>query len=213
MKLYSYWRSTTSYRARAALNLKGVAYEIVPVDLVAGHQREENYLEINPGAGVPALVLPDGTTLTQSMVILDYIDTTWPEPGLIPSDPIEKARVLAVAHAVALDIHPVNNTRVIAQLKQQFGASQEDCEKWMRYWMSDGFRAVEALLPDGDGFAFGNEPGIADLCITAQVYNAHRWGLDITPYASIARIEKLCLEVPQIFDAHPDNQPEAKDVS
>ena len=213
MKLYSYWRSSTSYRVRAALNLKGIEYDIVPVDLLAGDQTSESYLALNPGAGVPSLVLDDGTVLTQSMVILEYLDTARPDPGLIPSDPMEKATVMAVAHVVALDIHPVNNTRVIKQLVDRFGASPEACQKWMCDWMARGFSAVERMVPDGNQFAFGNSPGIADLCILAQAYNAHRWGLDLSPFPKVARIEKHCLDVPQLAAAHPDNQPEAKDVA
>ena len=135
MKLYNYWRSTTSYRVRAALNLKNVEYELIPVDLVAGEQRNENYVNLNPGAGVPALVLDDGTALTQSIAILEYIDATWPDPVLFPDDPLLRAQVNAVAHAVALDIHPVNNLRVIGELKKQFSANPEECQAWMQHWM------------------------------------------------------------------------------
>lgn len=211
MKLYSYWRSTTSYRVRAALNLKGVDYEIISVNLVAGEQRQDDYLDLNPAASVPTLILDDGTLLTQSMAILDYIDSTWPEPSLIPQDKIERAKVLAVSHIVALDIHPINNLRVIEQLKQKFNADPDHCKEWMQLWMREGFKAIEAMLPDGDAFAFGDRPGLADLCIVAQVYNARRWELDLTPYPSIVRIEQFCLELPEIFKAHPVNQTEAKD--
>ena len=120
---------------------------------------------------------------------------------------------MAVAHAVALDIHPVNNLRVLGQLKQRFEASAEDCQAWMQHWMCAGFEAVEKLLPDDDGFAFGKYPGIVDLCIVAQMYNAHRWGVDLTPFPKVVRIEQHCLELPEIFAAHPDQQPEAQEVS
>ncbi|MGC3937333.1 maleylacetoacetate isomerase [Roseobacter sp. EG26] len=209
MKLYSYWRSTTSYRVRAALNLKGVTYETVPVDLVAGAQRDVAYRALNPGAGVPTLVLEDGTALTQSMAILDFIEATWPEPRLIPQDALERARVLAVAHTVALDIHPVNNLRVIGQLKSRFGASAEQSQGWMCHWMAEGFAALEAQLTDDHPFAFGTTPDLADLCIAAQVYNARRWGLDLAPYPKTERIETHALSVPAIAAAHPDRQPDA----
>lgn len=210
MKLYSYWRSTTSYRIRAALNLKSVAYDTVPVDLVAGDQRAPDYVALNAGKGVPTLVLKDGTALTQSMAILEYIDATWPEPRLIPADALLRARVMAVAHTVALDIHPVNNLRLIRQLRSRFGATPDQATDWMCHWMNEGFAALEAMLPAGDSFAFGDAPNIADICITAQVYNAHRWGVDLTPFPKIARIERLCLNIPAIADAHPDTQPDTQ---
>ncbi|WP_448328501.1 maleylacetoacetate isomerase [Sulfitobacter sp. M13] len=210
MKLYSYWRSTTSYRIRAALNLKSVAYDTVPVDLVAGDQRAPDYVALNAGKGVPTLVLKDGTALTQSMAILEYIDATWPEPRLIPADALLRARVMAVAHTVALDIHPVNNLRLIGQLRSRFGATPDQATDWMCHWMNEGFAALEAMLPAGDSFAFGDAPNIADICITAQVYNAHRWGVDLTPFPKIARIERLCLNIPAIADAHPDTQPDTQ---
>ena len=213
MRLFSYWRSTTSYRVRAALNLKGAAYETVPIDLVAGDQRSDSYVAVNPGKGVPTLELDDGTVLTQSLAILDYLDAAYPEPALLPADPLARARVLAAAHTVALDIHPVNNLRLIGQLKSRYGATPEQAQAWMVHWMEDGFAALEALLPDGPSFAFGDAPGLADLCITAQVYNAHRWGVDLAPFPKINRIETTCLAVPAIAAAHPDQQPDAKVIS
>ncbi len=213
MKLYSYWRSTTSYRVRAALNLKGIEYEILPIDLVAGDQRSREYETLNPSHGVPALVLDDGTLLSQSLAIIDYLDAKWPSPKLIPQDPLERAKTLGIAHIVALDIHPVNNLRVIGQLKQRFDASADDCQDWMHYWMVDAFTAIEKILPESTSFAFGDMPNIADLCIVAQVYNARRWDVDLTPFPAISRIEKQCLDVPEIMAAHPDKQSDAKEVS
>jgi len=210
MKLYSYWRSTTSYRVRAALNLKGLSYETHAIDLVAGDQRAAEYVELNPGAGVPTLVLDDGTVLTQSMAIIDYIDATWTEPRLIPQDALQRSRVLAAAHAVAMDIHPVNNLRVIGQLKSRYSASAEQAKEWMCYWMDAGFAAVETQVRDDCDFAFGSQPDIADLCIVAQVYNARRWGLDMSAYPNISRIEQNALAVPAIAAAHPEQQPDAK---
>jgi len=210
MKLYSYWRSTTSYRVRAALNLKGLSYDTVPVDLVAGDQRSEDYRNMNPGAGVPTLLLDDGTVLVQSMAILEYIDNAWPEPRLIPQEVLSRARVMAVAQAVALDIHPVNNLRVIAQLKSRFQATPEQAQDWMCHWMAEGFSAVESMVSDRSSFAFGEQPDISDLCIVAQVYNARRWGLDLSAFPNIARIEKNALQVAAIAAAHPDQQPDAK---
>ena len=211
MKLYSFWRSTTSYRVRAALNLKGIAYETVSVDLVAGNQSNDDYTKLNPGKGVPTLVLDDGTILTQSMAILGYIDATWPDPQLIPADPLARANVMAVADTIALDVHPVNNLRLIGQLKSRFDATPDQATDWMCHWMQQGFAAVEALLPKGMAFAFGDAPNIADICITAQVYNARRWGVDLIDFPNIARIEHLCLNQSAFANAHPDNQPDAKE--
>ncbi len=213
MKLYSYWRSTTSYRVRAALNLKGIVYETLPVDLVAGDQRATEYLALNPGAGVPTLVLDVGTVLIQSMAILDYLDTAWPNPRLIPANPLERARILAAAHTVALDIHPLNNLRTIGQLKSRFSATPEQSTDWMCHWMGAGFTALEAQLADDAAFSFGDTPDLADLCIVAQVYNARRWGLNLAPFPKVRRVESACLAVPAIAAAHPDRQPDAKDVS
>lgn len=213
MRLFSYWRSTTAYRARAALNLKGVAYETVPVDLLAGEQHQADYLELNPNASVPSLTLDDGTSITQSMVIMEYADSMWPEPQLIPKDPLKRAQVLAVANTVSTDIHPINNSRVIKQLQSTFNANDEDCRQWMLHWMARGFSAIEAMLPKTDAFAFGSQPDLADICIACQAYNAHRWGLDLEPYPSIARVERNCLSIPEFKAAHPDQQPEARTVA
>lgn len=212
MKLYSYWRSTTSYRVRAALNLKGVAYETVPIDLVAGDQTAADYTNLNPGKGVPTLVLDDGTVLTQSMAILDYLDAAFPEPRLCPEEPVQRAKVLAAAHTVALDIHPVNNLRVVQLLKQCHDAKPEQVQGWKKHWMHEGFSALEQQLSEADGFAFGASPSLADLCIVAQVYNARRWALNMRPFPKIVRVETACLAVPEIAAAHPDTQPDAKET-
>ncbi|MEP1765128.1 MAG: maleylacetoacetate isomerase [Sulfitobacter sp.] len=212
MKLFSYWRSTTSYRVRAALNLKGVPYETVPVDLVAGDQSAPEYVKLNPGAGVPTLVLEDGTVLTQSMAILDYIDAIWPEPRLIPNDPLERARVLAVAQGVAMDIHPVNNLRVVKALGADFGATPAQKKAWMQNWMAQGFAALEEQVSNDAPFAFGAAPNLADLCIVSQMYNAERWDVPLDAFPNLKRITANCLAVSAIAAAHPDNQPDAKEI-
>ncbi|MGB7317190.1 MAG: maleylacetoacetate isomerase [Planktotalea sp.] len=210
MVLYSYWRSTTSYRVRAALNLKGLAYEIRSVDLVAGAQRSDEYTAVNPGQGVPSLVLEDGQVLTQSMAILDYLDHLKPEPALLPADPIARAKVLAAAHTIALDIHPVNNLKVVGRLKAEHGASQDDGVAWMRHWMVEGFRAYLALLPKGDHkFSFGDEPLLCDLCLVAQLYNAHRWGVDMAGFERLLEIETEAMKLEAFQKARPEAQPDA----
>ncbi|MEX3016116.1 maleylacetoacetate isomerase [Gymnodinialimonas hymeniacidonis] len=210
MILYSYWRSTTSFRVRAALNLKKVDYTLVSVDLVAGEQHGDVYRAVNPGYGVPALQLNDGTVLTQSLAIIDYLDATFPEPPMVSSDPALRAKQLAAALTVATDVHPVNNLRVLSRLEGQFGANADDKVSWMRHWMAEGFSALEALLPGGVEYAFGNTPDLADICIVVQCVNAHRFGLSLDPYPKVARIEANCLAVPEIAAAAPDAQPEAE---
>lgn len=209
MQLYSYWRSTTAYRVRAALNLKGLAYETVPVNLVAGEQRAESYTALNPGAGVPTLVLDDGTVLTQSLAILDYLDAIYPDPPLIPKDPLQRAKVLATAHGFALDVHPVNNLRVVQHLKAEFSAPDDAVRAWMLHWMAKGCAALEAQIDPDTTFCFGESPDIADLCVVAQLYNAKRWGLDMAPYPHLSRVDAACLAHPAIAAAHPDQQPDA----
>ena len=208
MKLYSYWRSTTSFRVRIALHMKGVAFETLPVDLVKGEQRAQDYQVINPGKGVPALVLDDGTVLTQSLTILDYLDRVYPKPALLPDDPIERAKVQAAAHAIALDVHPVNNLRVGGQLKA-LGHSQDEVVTWMNHWMTEGFIAFQSMIKTDTKYAFSDVPGLADICLVAQLYNAHRWGTDMKPFARLLEIEQACLALPAFDAARPENQPDA----
>jgi maleylacetoacetate isomerase/maleylpyruvate isomerase len=144
------------------------------------------------------------------MAIIDYVDAKWPEPRLVPKDHLERAQVSALAHTVAMDIHTVNNLRVISQLVSRFDATPDQCQDWMIHWMNEGFAAAEALLSDNSDCSFGAVPNIADLCIVAQVYNARRWGVDMAAFPKISRIEKNCLALPEIAAAHPDQQPDAK---
>lgn len=208
MKLYSYWRSTTSLRLRAALNLKGIAYEIVPVDLVAGDQRSDAYRAMNPGQGVPSLVLDDGIVLTQSMAILDYLDTVHPTPPLLPQDPVARARVRAAADQIALDIHPVNNLKVVNHLKS-LGHTQDEAVTWMNHWMTEGFTAFQGLIRPDTPFCFGEAPGLADLCLVGQMYNARRWGCDLAPFARLVEIDARCQDIDAIARAMPEAQPDA----
>lgn len=209
VKLYTYWRSTTSYRVRIALNLKRVGYDSIGVDLVSGAQKHPNYTAINPIAGVPTLVLEDGTALTQSMAILDWLDKAYPEPALVAADPIVAAQERASALVIACDIHPVNNLKVGARLRDM-GHSQEDVVAWMNNWMARGFEAFQALLPDDKVFCFSNTtPGLADICLIPQLYNAHRWGCDLSPFSRLTDIEQHCLALPAFNEARPETQPDA----
>lgn len=211
MRLYSYWRSTAAYRVRIALNMKAVAYDTVPVDLVAdgGQQHAADYTALNPSHLVPTLTLADGTALTQSLAIVEYLDITHPTPALLPAEPIQRAHVKAAALVIAADMHPVNNLRVVQHLGIKFDATAEDKAEWMRHWMRSGFDALQQMVQADTAFAFGDSPGFADICLTAQYYNARRWGLDLAPYARLTEIEQNCLALPAFDAAKPENQPDA----
>lgn len=208
MILFSYWRSTTSYRVRVALSLLGLDHQIRPVDLLAGEQRAPDYAALNPGKCVPTLVLDDGTALTQSMAILEYLHETHAHSTLLPDDPLARARVRAAAQTIAMDIHPVNNLRIIGELKKR-GATQDDTVIWMNRWMRDGFQAFQSLVNQTSPFSFGQGPDMADICLTAQMYNARRWGLDLTPFDRLVEIETTCLALDAFKNARPENQPDA----
>ncbi|MEM9350064.1 MAG: maleylacetoacetate isomerase [Pseudomonadota bacterium] len=208
MKLYSYWRSTTSYRVRIALAWKGVEYEYVAVNLLEGDQRSDAYASVNPIKGVPTLKLPGGRVLTQSMAILDYLEDVYPKPALLPFQPSARADVRAAAMVMATDVHPVNNLKVGQKLKSM-GHSQEEVVAWMMHWMQEGLTAFQSLISPNAAYCFGDEVTWADICLVAQLYNAHRWGVDLTAFDRLAEIERRCLELPAFQAAHPDNQPDA----
>lgn len=208
MTLYGYWRSTTSYRVRIALHLKGVPYDTVSVDLATGAQRSEAYLALNPGGGVPCLRLDDGTVLTQSMAILDYLNAVYPDPPLMPIDPVAAARMRAAAMIIASDIHPVNNLKVLRAF-QALGHGPDTAADWVNDWSLRGLQAYAALLPKGTRFSFGDRPMLADLCLIPQLYNAHRWGTDLSALARLTDIETQCLALPAFDAARPEAQADA----
>ena len=211
VKLYSYWRSTAAYRVRIALNLKNVPYETVPVHLVenGGEQNSAEYGKLNPSHQVPTLVLGDGTVLTQSLAIIDYLDQTIAANPLLPKDPLERAKVTAAAHVIAIDIHPVNNLRVAQYLASEFAVEPPQIVDWMNHWMDKGLTSVQALVHTETEFAFGDTPAIADICLTAQLYNARRWGLDLSKFDRLVEIEQNCLAMEAFDDARPENQIDA----
>ncbi len=211
MRLYSYWRSTAAYRVRIALNLKGIAHETVPVHLLkdGGQQHAPEYTALNPMHLVPTLVLDDGTVLTQSLAIIAYLEETHPAPALLPDDPVARAQVRAAAQVLAVDVHPVNNLRVVQHLEETFGASREDVAQWMRDWTAKGFDALQKMIRPDTPFAFGDTPTLADVCLVAQYYNARRWGLDLAPYQRLSDIEQTCLALKPFAAAAPENQPDA----
>lgn len=209
MKLYSYWRSTTSVRVRIALNLKGVTYDLETVDLTKGAQKSPAFVSVNPSKSVPALVLDDGSVLTQSMAILDYLDRKFPEPPLLPTDPLTRARALAASNVIACDIHPVNNLRTLGYLKSEMGQSQDDCLVWMNHWMNEGFTAFQALIDQDGPFSFGDQITMADICLVGQMVNARRWGLDMTHFERLVDIDTRAREIDPIARAMPEAQPDA----
>lgn len=209
MKLYSYWRSTTSLRVRIALNLKGLAYDIEAVNLVEGAQKSADYIALNPAKGVPSMVLDDGTVLTQSMAIIDYLEACYPSPALLPTAPVARAQQVAAAHAIALDIHPVNNLRILGYLKGTLGHSQDDAVVWMNHWMHEGFSAFQEMIRADTPFCFGEEIGLADICLVGQMVNARRWGLELAPFARLVEIDARCQQIEAIAQAMPERQPDA----
>ena len=208
MKLYSYWRSTTSYRVRIALNLKGLFYETVPLDLVSGDQNAPTYLALNPIGGVPSLELEDGSVLTQSMAVLEYLEAEHADPAMVPSDPLMAAKVRAAANIIACDIHPLNNLKVVSAIKS-LGHSKDESISWMNHWMLRGLLAYQTLLPNGSKFSFGDTPSLADICLVPQLYNAHRWGTDLSSLQHLTEIETRCLALPAFAAAQPHLQPDA----
>lgn len=213
MKLYSYWRSTAAYRVRIALNLKGIDYDTVPVHLVAGggQQHTAEYRAVNPQGLVPALELGDGTVLTQSMAIMEYLEDTVPVPAILSDDPAVRAKERAFAQSIVADIHPLDNLRVLQYLKQQEGWNAEQVQRWYHHWIHEGFAALEKQLSDRQTpFAFGAQPGVADICLVAQTYNAHRFDVDMSHYPAILELEKRCLSLPAFDQARPENQLDAQ---
>ncbi|WP_407279052.1 maleylacetoacetate isomerase [Aromatoleum evansii] len=214
MKLYTYFRSSAAYRVRIALNLKGLAWEAVPVHLVkdGGQHRKPDYLALNPAGLVPALE-DDGNVLTQSLAIIEYLDETHREPPLLPADAAGRARVRALAQAIACDIHPINNLRVLQYLKRELGVSDEQKDAWYRHWCELGLAAVEAMLA-GDArtgrFCHGDAPGLADCCLVPQVFNARRFGAKLDAMPTVLRIVDACEMLDAFRLAAPGVQPDAE---
>lgn len=212
MKLYGYFRSSAAYRVRIALNLKGIDVEHMPVHLVkdGGQHRREDYLRRNPQGLVPAVELADGTLLTQSLAIIEYLDTLKPNPRLIPDNPILAATVRAVAMTIACEIHPLNNLRVLNYLKGPLAQPSAAVDAWLRNWMlNGGLDAVEAMLP-GDRFCFGDIPTLADCTLIPQLYNAKRFKVSYAHLPKICRVEETCLKLEAFAQAHPSQQGDAE---
>ena len=213
MKLYSYFRSSAAYRVRIALELKGLVYDYAPVHLLAGggQQYQPAYREVNRAALVPTLEA-DGLVLQQSMAIIEYLDETHPEPALLPASPAERARVRTIAQAIACEIHPLNNLRVLKYLKHQLGVDDAAKDGWYRHWIGVGLAAVEAMLADDartGRFCHGDSPTLADCCLVPQVFNAERFGCQLDAFPRILQVVENCRALPAFERAAPGVQPDA----
>ncbi|WP_422367455.1 maleylacetoacetate isomerase [Pelagibius sp.] len=211
MRLYTYFRSSAAYRVRIAMALKGLSYEQSYVNTLRQEHRTDAYAAVNPQRLVPALD-DDGLILAQSLSIIEYLEEKHPEPPLLPSDLPGRARVRALAQTIACDIHPINNLRILRYLEQALGADEAAITAWYRHWITEGFDGFEALLassPDTGSFCHGDSPTLADICLAPQVYNAERFGADLSAYPIVRRINAACLEQAAFADTWPDRQPDA----
>lgn len=208
MKLYDYYRSSASYRVRIALNLKQLDYEKESIHLLnhGGEHHMANYKNLNPQGLVPAFTNESGQTISQSLAIIEYLEDCYPTPALLPADALGRAEVRSMALLVTCDIHPLNNLRVLNRLRHQFSAAEDEIVAWMHHWLHEGFTAFEQKLQRverNSGFCYGDEPGLADICLIPQVYNARRFHLPMEPYPLINQIDACCKALPAFQRAAP----------
>jgi maleylacetoacetate isomerase len=204
--LHDYYRSSAAYRVRIALNMKGIAYESRPVSLIDGAQKSDAYRALNPQGFVPMLEI-DGLKLTQSLSIAVYLDQCYPEPLLMPRDPADGAHVRSMALAIACDIHPLNNLRVLKYLSGQLQQPQNVRDNWYRHWITEGFTALEAMAADRAGqYMFGDTPSLADICLVPQMYNARRFDVPVGAYPTLVRADANASALEPFAAAHPDAQ-------
>jgi maleylacetoacetate isomerase len=210
MQLYGYFRSSAAYRVRIVANLKGITLDHHPVNLVKGEQRDADNLARNPQGLVPTLVTDQGQALTQSLALCEYLDERYPEPPLLPGSAEHRAKIRALAQAVACEIHPLNNLRVLKHLTGELGLSDDARLAWYRHWVATGLTAVEAMLEHTMGdFCVGNEPTLADVCLVPQVFNAERFECDLTPFARVRAVSERARALPAFDKAAPGVQPDA----
>lgn len=215
MKLYSYFRSSASYRVRIALNLKGLPCDIVPVHLLrdGGEQLKPGYRQLSPDALVPALQLDDGEVLTQSLAIIEYLEEAHPTPALLPADVRDRAWLRSLALMIACDIHPINNLRVLRYLTGDMNVSEADKERWYKHWCEQGLAAVEQVLAHDSRvgrYCHGDAPSLADCFLVPQVANALRMHCDLSAMPTVMRINETCLQLPAFIAASPAQQPDAE---
>ena len=212
LKLYTYWRSSSAYRVRIALNLKGLRYESIPVHLVqdGGQQHSQDYRELNPQGLVPTLV--DGEiALSQSLAIMEYLDEAYPDTySLLSVDTVSRAKIRGLALLIATDIQPLDNLRVLQYLKNDMLVSDEKKSQWYEHWIIEGFKAYENLLNDEDKFSFGDSPSMADACLIPQIYNAERFDIDLSWFPNILKVKANCLALEAFQKAAPEEQVDAQ---
>nr|WP_207974459.1 maleylacetoacetate isomerase [Parafrankia sp. BMG5.11] len=209
MRLWAYFRSSTSYRLRIALNLKGLEYEVIPVDLRTAQQKDAGFTARNPFGSVPMLEA-DGRDRAQSMALLEWLDEAYPEPPLLPSGMEDRYTARELAYGIATEIHAVNNLPVLNYLKTELGHSQDEIDVWYRHWLARTLDPVEGLLAQiGTGDFLFDAPGLFEVVLLPQVYNARKFAFDFSRHPHIERIEAACLALPAFQRAHPDNQPDS----
>ncbi len=212
MKLYDFFRSSAAFRARIALNLKGLEYQSVTKALVKKEHRAADYLQLNPQGLIPALQVDDGV-ISQSLAIIEYLDEVYPEPRLLPAEPLARAHVRSLALAIACDIHPLNNLRVLNYLRQELAQTEDGVNTWYRHWVSEGFRGLEqevARHSSAQRFCFGDSLSLADVCLVPQMYNARRFDTDLTAFPTLVAISTHLESLPAFAAARPEAQPDAK---
>ncbi|BEV01261.1 maleylacetoacetate isomerase [Novosphingobium olei] len=207
LRLHTYWRSGAAWRVRIALGLKGLDYESLPCDLRLGEQKGDGFAALNPQNLVPALEA-GGLVLTQSLAIIEWLEEIYPKPPLLPQGAGGRSIVRAMAQAVACDTHPLHNLRVLGALRDQFVASEAQLSAWAAQWITQGLVALEAMVTrHGDGFAYGNAPGMADCCLIPQLYSARRFGVDLASFSRLLAVEARCEALPAFAAAHAQVQP------
>jgi maleylpyruvate isomerase len=211
--LYNYFRSSTSHRVRIALELKGIAFGYEAVHLRRGEQSSERFRSLNPQGLVPALTWTDGKIYTQSLAIIEFLDEVVPAPPLLPSDPVAKARVRGLAYMIAMDIHPINNLRVLGYLRREFGADDAAIARWFAQWVKEAFGPLEYRLanePETGVFCHGDQISLADICLIAQVTSNLRFNIDLSPYPTIQRVSLALSSIEAVRRAAPDEQPDSE---
>jgi maleylacetoacetate isomerase len=209
MQLYSYFRSSASYRVRIALALKGLSYQTIAIHLVKEEHKQAPFLSVNPQTRVPALATDEGDVLIQSLAIIDWLDETHPQPPLLPAEPLARARVRGVSHIIAMDVHPLGNTGPRNYLLKKLNLDLETVDAWTRHWIEDGLQAVETMIAPGP-FCFGAQPTLADICLVPQVFNARRYKVDMAKFPKILAVDEACRQHPAFAAAAPAVQPDAE---
>ncbi|TDG14123.1 maleylacetoacetate isomerase [Seongchinamella unica] len=209
MELYSYYRSSAAFRVRIVLNIKGLDYGYLPVNLLQSEQKGEDYLAHNPQGLVPALQLDSGEVLTQSVAILEWLEESYPEPALLPEDPLQRARIRSMVNSICCDVHPLCNIAVTNYLKANYQADEEAVHNWYTTWMHRSFSPIEQqLAANNSTYSFGEAPCMADVLLVPQLFNARRFAIALDEFPHLQRVVDNCLELPAFAAAAPDRQPD-----